>query len=170
MKPLFLLLHSDGRPATSIRLADVKDYRNDESKLEEECMMHACSSYCMRNPKGKKNSRRICRAGAGEEENKNKCDTPGFKSRDEPTIDFDHRGFHKLEMKRNNMRMVQTPLHVLRGWRGNCDFKILLYASFDGKPDAEEISRVTDYVVAYQCKGNETSKVERELLRDFILK
>ena len=127
-----------------------------------------CSSYCMRNIKGKKNSRRICRAGCGEEKTKNKCDTPGFVIREEPIIDYDHRGFFKLEMRRNHLRLVQTPLHILRGWRGNCDFKILLYSSNDGQPDAEEISKVTDYVVAYQCKGNETTKVEREMMGDFI--
>jgi hypothetical protein len=123
----------------------------------------------MRHPKGKKYAQRICRAGAGQEITKNQCDTPGFEMIDKPIINYDHRGFFKLDMERNDPRLIQTALHVLRGWRGNCDFKILLYASSDGKPDAEEISRVTDYVVAYQCKGNETAKVERELLRDFIL-
>ena len=151
-----------------MRLAEVQDCRDDEKRLCEECMMHTCSSYCMRNVKGKKNSRRICRAGCGEEKTKNKCDTPGFVVREEPIIDYDHRGFFKLEMRRNHLRLVQTPLHILRGWRGNCDFKILLYSSNDGQPDAEEISKVTDYVVAYQCKGNETTKVERVMMGDFI--
>lgn len=122
----------------------------------------------MRHPKGHKNKSRYCRAGAGEESNKNMCDTPGFQPRNQPAIVFDKRGFYKLEMERNHLRMVQTPLFILRGWRGNCDFRILLYSSPNGKPDAEEISTVTDYVIGYQCKGSETIKTERVLLRDFI--
>ena len=96
-------------------------------------------------------------------------DTPGFTLRNEPAIVRDHRGFFKLEMARNHLRMVQAPLSILRGWRGNCDFRILLYSSADGRPDAEEISTVTDYVIGYQCKGNETLKTERELLGEFVL-
>ena len=162
-------LCSVDRAASSIRLADVRDYRRDEANLCDECMMHTCSSYCMRHPKGKKNRCRMCRAGAGEEKTKGMSDTPGFPLREKPAIEFDNRGFYKLHMRRNHLRMVQTPLHILRGWRGNCDFTILLYASPDGKPNAEEISRTTDYIVSYQCKGNETSKVERTVLRDYIL-
>lgn len=131
--------------------------------------MHLCSAYCMRNRKGRK-AKRYCRAGAGEELTPNECDTPGFQPRDRPSIVRDERNFLKLEMPRNNLRMHQTPLHVLRGWRGNCDLKVLLYASPDGNPDPEEISRVTDYIVGYCCKGNETLAIERETLRDFILK
>lgn len=131
--------------------------------------MHSCSSYCMRHPKGHKSKNRICRAGAGTEVNKNMSDTPGFTLRNEPAIVRDHRGFFKLEMARNHLRMVQAPLSILRGWRGNCDFRILLYSSADGRPDAEEISTVTDYVIGYQCKGNETLKTERELLGEFVL-
>ena len=50
------------------------------------------------------------------------------------------------------------------------DLKVLIYSSPDGVPHPEEISEVTDYVCAYCCKGNETTAVERETLRDFILK
>lgn len=124
----------------------------------------------MRHPKGRKAARRCCRAGAGEEKTKNKNDTPGFQMREEPAITHDHRGFLKLEMPRNHPRLVQTPLTIIKSWRGNCDFKILLYKSSNGKPDPEEISTVTDYVVAYQCKGNERIQAEIQLLRDFALK
>ena len=158
------------RQASTIRLADVTDYRKDEAKLCEECMMHTCSGYCMRHPKGKKKKKRCCRAGAGEEKTKNRNDTPGFPMRDAPAITHDHMGFLKLEMPRNHPRLVQAPLTILRGWRGICDFKILLYKSTNGKPHPEEISTVTDYVVAYQCKGNERIQAEIQLLRDFALK
>ncbi len=71
-------------------------------------------------------------------------------------------------MKRNNLRMIQTPINVLKGWRGNCDIKVLLYDCHDGEPTPEDIAEVTDYIVAYACKGNETSAVERETLKNII--
>lgn len=152
-----------------MRLAEVNDYRGDEARLCQECMMHECSSYCMRNYKGRKNAKRYCRAGAGDERTPNKNDTPGFTLTGEPRISVDHRGFFKLELERNNLRLVQAALLVLRGWRGNCDFKILLYGSTDGTPDPEEISKVTDYLVSYETKGNGRIKEEVILVRDFIL-
>lgn len=152
-----------------MRLAEVDDYRHDEARLCKECMMHECSGYCMRNYKGRKNAKRYCRAGTGDEATPNMNDTPGFDIIDEPRITVDHRGFFKLEMERNSLRLVQAPLHVLRGWRGNCDFKILLYGSTNGTPDPEEISRVTDYLVSYETKGNARIKEEVELVRDYIL-
>ena len=73
-------------------------------------------------------------------------------------------------MSRDNIRLNQTPLYVLRGWRGNCDIRILIYSSPVNDPNLEEIARVSDYIVAYACKGSETLKVEREILKEFILK
>lgn len=151
-----------------MRLGDVLDYRLDESKLCHECQMHACSKYCMRCKKGSKKGR-YCRAGAGKEATPNMCDTPGFQRRKEPAIMRDERNFLKLEMPRNHVRFHQTPLHVIRGWRGNCDLKVLIYCNPSGIPHPDEISEVTDYVCAYCCKGNETIAIERETLRDFIL-
>lgn len=153
-----------------MRLGDVEDYRKDEYDLCRECQLHLCSKYCMRTKKGSKKSPRYCRAGAGNETTPNMCDTPGFQLRNEPAIVRDDRNFLKLEMPRNDLRIHQTPLFVIRGWRGNCDLKVLIYSSPDGVPHPEEISEVTDYVCAYCCKGNETTAVERETLRDFILK
>ena len=125
----------------------------------------------MRKRKGKRCRKpRYCRAGAGEEKTPDQCDTPGFSPRSIPAIVRDERNFLKLEMPRNNVRLHQTSLSLLRGWRGNCDIKILIYSSPDGQPDPEDIAAVTDYVVAYCCKGNETLAVEKETLRDFILK
>jgi hypothetical protein len=124
----------------------------------------------MRFKRGRKKGTRYCRAGAGDELTKDQCNTPGFQLRDEPSIVMDERQFLRLEMPRNHLRLVQTPLHVLRSWRGNCDVKILLYSSTCGEVDPEEIANVTDYVVAYACKGSETIAVEREILKDFILK
>lgn len=123
----------------------------------------------MRKAKRKK-APRYCRAGAGEEATPEKCDTPGFPLRAEPAIAEDQRGFLRLDMPRNSARLHQVPLYVLRGWRANCDIKILLYSTRVDDPDLEEIAQVSDYIVAYACKGSETLKVEREILKEFILK
>lgn len=155
---------------SSHRLGSVTSYSDDSRLLCEHCQVHTCGSYCMRKKKGKKNSKRHCRAGAGDEATPQKCDTPGFPLREDPAVTRDHRNFLKLEMPRSHLRLHQTPLHVLRGWRGNCDVKVLLYASDSDNPDLEEIAQVSDYVVAYACKGSETIKVEREILKDFVLK
>ena len=80
----------------------------------------------------------------------------------------DDRDFMKLEMKRNHARFVQTPITMLRGWRGNCDIKILLYQSSTDSPDPVEIAKVTDYVVSYACKGNEKMQVEKDIMKDMI--
>lgn len=121
-------------------------------------------------PQKWKNAPRCCRAGAGEEATKDKCDTPGFELRSTPAIIKDHKNFLKLEMPRNHPRLNQTPLYVLRGWRANCDIKILLYSTHVDHPDLEEIAQVSDYLVAYACKGSETLRVERDTLKEFILK
>ena len=113
---------------------------------------------------------RYCRAGAGHEANKNACDTPGFQLRTKNALIRDERDFLKLEMKRNSLRMIQTAITALRGWRGNCDIKILLYDCLDGEPTPEDITEVTDYVVAYACKGNETLAIEREMIKDIIMR
>ena len=155
--------------ASKRRLGDVADYREDENQLCFECQHHKCGGYCMRNHRRKKNKeqrdktgstnpdkasakRRYCRAGAGYEATPNACDTPGFQLRSDHAITRDDRDFLKLEMKRNNLRMIQTPLHVLRGWRGNCDIKVLLYDCHEGQPTPEDIAEVTDYVVAYEVR------------------
>lgn len=64
--------------------------------------------------------------------------------------------------------MIQTPLNVLRGWRGNCDIKVLLYDCHDSEPTPEDIAEVTDYVVAYACKGNETLATERDTITAIV--
>jgi len=75
----------------------------------------------------------------------------------------------KLFMERNHSRVNQTSLDMLSSWRGNCDIQILIYESDPDTPDLREISRVTDYIVAYQCKGNTTYMEERETTKHIIL-
>lgn len=114
-------------------------------------------------------SKRICRCGAGEEETENECDTPGFPHRDQPAIEVDHKHSTKLNMPRNHSRVVQSSTDMLQTWRANCDVQILIYNSDPKTPDVADIARVTDYIVAYSCKGNATMKEEREQNKALIM-
>jgi GTPase SAR1 family protein len=58
---------------------------------------------------------------------------------------------------------------LVQGWRANCDIQILLYDCDPCNPDPEEIARVTDYIVAYQCKGNDSFQKERDGVKEYIL-
>jgi hypothetical protein len=113
--------------------------------------------------------RRVCRSGAGIEKIEGKGDTQGFILRDEPKIVKDVRGFDRLELPRNNRRTVQSSLYLLRGWRANCDVQLILYDSDPTNPDCEELAKVTDYVVAYACKGNDSLQGEKEKFKSYIL-
>jgi hypothetical protein len=107
--------------------------------------------------------------GAGQEKTAGQCDTPGFKVQDTPTVQVDHRHSLKLNMKRNHSRVHQTSMDVLQSWRANCDVQILVYSSDPEHPDADDIARVTDYVVGYACKGNNALKEEREQSKQIVL-
>ena len=113
---------------------------------------------------------RTCRSGAGKEQTAGAGDTPGFVLQTEPSIVMDPRGYPKLEMPRNHQRIVQSSLDLMCSWRANCDVQILLYDCDPDDPDPSEIARVTDYVVAYACKGNESLREEKEHYRSIIMR
>jgi hypothetical protein len=113
--------------------------------------------------------RRCCRCGAGIEKTAFQADTPGFPLRTEPEILRDLRGFDRLELPRNNQRTVQSSLSFVQSWRANCDIQILLYDSDPKCPNPEDIGRVTDYIVAYACKGNETIVQEKQQMKALIM-
>ena len=113
--------------------------------------------------------KRICKCGAGQEATPGKCDTSGFPLLEKAQIKQDHRRTNKLFMPRNHQRLNQCSLNVLQSWRGNCDIQILVYNCDPRFPNVAEIARVTDYVVAYSCKGDTTVKEEREQNRKLIL-
>lgn len=114
-------------------------------------------------------AKRVCRCGAGEEETRDQCDTPGFPLSDGPKIQVDHKHSTKLYMPRNHPRVVQTSIDMLRGWRANCDIQLLIYNSDPRNPDIMDIARVTDYIIAYSCKGNATMSEEKQQNRAMIL-
>src|SRR5688572_12022804 len=113
--------------------------------------------------------RKVYRCGAGVEETPNKCNTPSFPIRKEPTFVHDLRGFDRLELPRNDRRIVASSRWLLQGWRANCDIQVLLYECDPLHPNPDEIARVTDYIVAYACKGNETILAEKQQMKALIL-
>ena len=103
------------------------------------------------------------------EETPNMCNTPGFPLREEPQLVRDLRGFDRLELPRNDRRIVATSRWLVQGWRANCDIQVLLYEGDPLHPNPDEIARVTDYIVAYACKGNETIVEEMKQMKALIL-
>jgi hypothetical protein len=89
--------------------------------------------------------------------------------RSEAAIIRDVRGFYRLELPRKNRRTVQSSTWLVQSWRANSDIQILLYDCNPCTPDPEEIARVTDYIVAYQCKGNDSFQKERDEVKEYIL-
>jgi hypothetical protein len=114
-------------------------------------------------------SKLVCRSGAGTPVTKGLADTPGFPLRDEPEVIREDGKHLKLFMPRNHSRLNQTAKDVLQSWRGNCDVQILLYESDPDNPNVKEISRVTDYVVAYNTKGNSTWMEEITTSKNIIM-
>lgn len=113
--------------------------------------------------------RRYCRAGAGVEQDYGKGNTPGFPLRDSPEMVRDFRGFMRLELPRNHRRILQTSLWLSQGWRANCDIQFLLYDCDPSFMDPSDIAKVTDYIVAYTCKGVESLWEEKAQTRGLIL-
>lgn len=114
-------------------------------------------------------TKRTCKSGCGQEQTSKLCDTPGFPLTDRPIVQHDHRMSQKLYMPRNHPRITQTSLDLLQSWRANCDVQILIYNCDPKSPDVSDIARVTDYIVAYSCKGNTTLKEEREQNKRMII-
>ena len=71
-------------------------------------------------------------------------------------------------MPRTDWHITQCSAHMLQSWQANCDCQLILYKTDSLQPDLAEIARVTDYIVAYTCKGNESGQMEREELKKFI--
>ena len=111
----------------------------------------------------------MCRCGCGEEATPGGGDTPGYPLTREAEVRYDHKHALKLYMPRNHSRVVQTSLDLLQSWRANCDIQLLIYNCDPKNPDIMDIARVTDYIVAYSCKGSITLKEEREQSKNLLL-
>ena len=125
--------------------------------------MYWCSSFFTLTSK-----KRTCKVGCGQEATEGQCDTPGFPLSDKCEVKVDHRRSKKVYMPRNHPRINQTSTHMLQSWRANCDVQVLIYNCDPRKPDISEIARITDYIVAYSCKGNSTLKEEKEQNRNIL--
>ena len=110
-----------------------------------------------------------CRCGAGKEVTAGTGDTLGFKIRDVAAVVNEHQRCLKLHMLRNHPRVNQTSHDLIQTWIGNCDIQIMIYESDPDNFNLREISKVTDYIVAYSCKGNATLWEETENNQRLIL-
>ena len=143
----------------------VTDEIKDTRLLCQDCMCHFCNKFCLRD--NKKNMSRTCCVGFGDEETYNCQDTPGMILRDESTITKDDKGIYQFRMKRTqSKRAVQLSKTMLKGWRGNCDIKLLLYFSYPNLPDIGDIEDICKYVVAYTGKWSHTFQQEKTAIQD----
>ena len=150
----------------------LQDITNCQLKFQN----HICSAYCMRK-RSLRNSkedaasqkRRVCRCGAGVEARFMICDTPGFKLRTSLQVVHDLHGYDRVDLCRNNYRITQASAYVMRSWRGNCDVQLLIYNSSPEEIDASDVSRVTNYVVSYACKGSESAVEQKTSMEAIIL-
>ena len=117
----------------------------------------------------KSKKQKVYRCGAGVEATPNMCDTPGFPLREERKLVWDLHGFDRLELPQNDRRIVATSKWLVQGWRADCNILVLLYECDSLHPYPDEIARVTDYIVAYACKGNYTIVEERKQMKALIL-
>jgi hypothetical protein len=181
---------------STLYLSAIKNKVHDMNNCLTHLQTHVCSNYCLRHKLSSKCSKqdttpkkRVCRSGAGEEQTEGKGDTPGFPLKDQPEIVMDARGFLRLDLQRNNRRIIQTSTYALEGkwinfpnqkfypeftnnregWRANCDVQILLYQTLPTKPNPSEIAKVTDYIVSYACKGSESFIDEKQRLKSYLL-
>ena len=152
------------------RYIETEDDIKDQQELCHCCQIHHCNDFCMRHKRSnKKNNQRYCRCGAGSETIEGKCDTPGFDLQTNDIIEYDQRGFKVLKLKREVSRKFhQSSMIQLQSWRANCDIKVLLYQTDPNYPNLYEISNVSDYIVAYTCKGHQTIHEEKEIIAKSI--
>ncbi len=100
-----------------------------------------------------------------------KQDTQGLPRTKRSKIFIDRKGISRFRMKRTkSVRVVQHSRTLLRGWRANCDIKLLLYYSNPNCPDISEIQDVSRYVVSYTGKRHNTSQAEIDAIQNIIMK
>lgn len=158
---------------STVNFADVvgDDWNQDLASCQARFQKHRCSSYCMRKRQNtqagesaESKLRRVCRCGAGVEQTFLKNDTPGFTLSQKAVIMRDIRGFDRVDLVRNTRRITQASAFLMQGWRGNSDIQYLIYKSLPDDVDPEDVSRVTNYIVSYACKGSETVVEEKKAM------
>ena len=89
--------------------------------------------------------------------------------REESELVKDKKGVVHVRMKRmHSKRSVKHSKTLLKGWRANCDIKLLLYFSNPNMPDIGEIEDICKYVVAYTGKRYHTCQQEKTAIQDLM--
>jgi hypothetical protein len=134
-------------------------------------MCHQCNKYCLRSAKTNTNGPRTCRVHFGTETKYRLQDTQGLPRTKRSKIFIDRKGIFHFRMRRmKSVRVVQHSRTLLRGWRANCNIKLLLYYSNPNCPDISEIEDVSRYVVSYTGKRHNTSQAEIDAIQIIIMK
>ena len=144
------------------------DEEKDVTQLAQDCMMHQCNRYCLKSTKV--GTPRTCRSHYGTESEFGKVDTPGMDLIQNAEIQIDRKGILHFRMRQTHLvRLVQHSKYLLKGWRANCDIKLLLYFTNPTCPDLREIEDVCRYVVAYTGKRHNTSQDKKEAIQNIIM-
>jgi hypothetical protein len=134
-------------------------------------MCHLCNKYCLRSAKTNTNGPRKCRVHFGTETTYKLQYTPGLPRTIRSNIFIDRKGISNFRMRRTkSVRVVQHSRMLLRGWRANCDIKLLLYYSNPKCPDISKIEDVLRCVVSYTGKRHITSQAEIDAIQNIIMK
>ncbi len=100
-----------------------------------------------------------------------KQDSQGLPRTKRAKIFINRKGISHFIMRRTeSVRVVQHSRMLLRGWRANCNIKLLLYYSNPNCPDISEIEDVLRYVVSYSGKRHNTSQAETDAIQNIIMK
>jgi hypothetical protein len=117
------------------------------------------------------NGPRTCRVHFGTETKYGLQDTKGLPRTKKSKIFISRKGILHFRMRRTkSVRVVQHSRMLLRGWRVNCDIKLLLYYSNQNCLDISEIEDVPRYVVSYTGKRHNTSQAEIDAIQNIIMK
>ena len=159
---------SDYKQSLNSRFCECTDQHNDLCNMVNSCQIHVCNKFCLRLCKDRK--RMYCRCGCGIEKEKDSSITDGFPLINKNIIFFDKNTQIKhLKLKRTtSKRMTQCSKYLLQSWRANCDVQLLIYDSHPDKPNLEEIRRLTNYVVSYTTKVNQSIPNERKVIKEII--
>ncbi len=153
------------------RYCESLDQEEDVRQLAEDCMCHQCNIYCLQSAKTNTNGPRTCRVHFETETKHGKQDTQGLPRTKRSKIFINRKGISHFRMRRTKpVRVVQHSRMLLRGWRANCDIKLLLYYSNPNCPDISEIEDVSRYVVSYTGKRHNTSQTEIDAIQNIIMK
>ena len=160
---------SEYKKALNTRFCESDNQEVDRCQLCNSVQMHVCNKYCMRFNKQKK--KWYCRAGCGFEQNEGEMDTEGWPISDKDNIFVDKaRGLKLLRLKRTfSQRFNQTSMPLLSSWRANCDAQIIIYESDPRNPNLEEVRKVSNYVVSYVSKVNQSVSEEKHAIKELIL-